>query len=132
MKRRFSSHTTLIELTMALLFFMLASVTILGLFTKAYGFSQTARQNAKALRLAKDCAAMFAAGQQTDVSSDPVDENGAYRLIQDDELDVTGRVVTEQTAVGELQTMTIRVMSGEEVLLEMPVSRYYNKEVIPS
>jgi len=130
MKRRFSSHTTLIELTMALLFFMLASVTILSLFTTAYTKSQTARQSTHALRLARDCAAVFAAGREMGSLGYVEAENGTLVLNTDADLRVVTAMESEQTEVGELQTMTISVQSGDKTLVEMPVSRYYNKEVI--
>ena len=60
MRQRFSSHTTLIELAAALLCFLLASVIILGLFTKADAISRRSARLQEATTLAQDCAEWIA------------------------------------------------------------------------
>lgn len=133
MKRRFSSHTTLIELTAALLFFMLASVTILGLFMTAYEQGVQARRNTLALQLAQDCAGIVSGAQdveETLTQTGYLLENGAYVRHAEDEMTVSAALNEQQTEVGFLLNAQIDVLQGEEAVLQLPVSRYYNKEVI--
>ena len=59
MKRLFSSHMTLIELTTALFFLMLAMATIMGMFTKAYGMSCEAERLTQVVQYAQSCAALI-------------------------------------------------------------------------
>jgi len=132
-KRRFSSHTTLIELTAALLFFMLASVTILGLFMTAYAQGRQARRNTLALQLAQDCAGIVSGAQnvkETLTQTGYLLENGAYVRHAEDEMTVSAALNEQQTEVGFLLNAQIDVLQGEEAVLQLPVSRYYNKEVI--
>ena len=63
MRQRFSSHTTLIELTVALLCFLLASVIILGLFTGADAVSRHSAKLREATIWAQECAELIAGGE---------------------------------------------------------------------
>ena len=63
MRQRFSSHTTLIELTVALLCFLLASVIILGLFTGADAVSRRSARLREATTSAQECAELIAGGE---------------------------------------------------------------------
>lgn len=136
MKQRFSSHTTLIELAAALLCFLLASVTVLGLFSKAYTISQNGRLLNRATIFAQDCAEVVAGAADLEevlqqMGYEPV-EDGVWRYRADAELTVLLRLNTEQTEVGSLVSGKISVMREEEVLLEVETARYNNKEVIHS
>ncbi len=136
MKQRFSSHTTLIELAAALLCFLLASVTVLGLFSKAYTISRNGRLLNRATIFAQDCAEVVAGAADLEealqqLGYEPV-EDGVWRYRPDAELMVLLRLNTEQTEVGSLVSGKISVMREEEVLLEMETARYNNKEVIHS
>ena len=134
MKQRFSTHTTLIELTLALLFLMLASMTILGLFMTAHEKSTDAGRLTRAVQAAQDSAALIKAG------SDPQAElvaygfqsmpDGSLRKHTEDGLEISLRMDEEQTSVGKMLRSEVEVLSGEESLLKWPVLRYYNKEVI--
>ena len=134
MKQRFSTHTTLIELTLSLLFLMLASMTILGLFMTAHDKSTEAGQLTRAVQAAQDSAALIKAG------GDPQAELEAYGFTSTpdgsltkrtaDGLDVNITMSEEQTSVGKMLRADVEVLSGEESLLEWPILRYYNKEVI--
>ena len=134
MNKRFSSHTTLIELTLSLLVLMLASVTILGLFTTAYEKSCAAGEIAQAVQLAQDCAALIAAGddsaQMLAQQGYVLDESGAYTLETEAGLQVRAVIAEEQTKVGKMIDAQIAVLRGDETLASQQVSRYYNKEVI--
>lgn len=134
MRQRFSSHTTLMELSAALLVFMLASVIILGLFTTAFDFSREAKMLTRALIAAQDCAAIVTASQEPmaallETGYQEGNESGLIRQL-DEETQIAVEWKSEQTAVGEMLNGQIRVYSGEKQVLEMPVCRYYNKEVI--
>ena len=134
MKRRFSSHMTLIELTLALFFLMLAMVTIIGLYTTAYELSNEADCLTRAVQMARDCAALIEGG------ADPISElanngyhaadNTAVYILDSDGLTVSVTLEGEPTGVGYLYTGSIRVAHGNEHLIEWPVMRYINKEVI--
>lgn len=133
MKRRFSSHTTLIELTIALLCFLIASVTVLGLFTKAYRISQDGKQLRRAAVLAQDCAELIAGSQDaasalTDAGYGSGEDGQLCR--NDGDLTVNVAINEEQTEVGALLMAQIRVMRNDDVLIELPAAYYYNKEVI--
>lgn len=133
MRQRFSSHTTLIELAAALLCFLLVSVIILGLFTKADAISRRSARLQEATTLAQDCAELIAgsgdalealaqAGYQA--------ENGGFTLKTDDGLAIRAELGEKQTEVGTLLDGRIRVLDGEEEVFSIPAARYYNKEVI--
>ena len=133
MKRRLSSHVTLIELTAILLIFMLASVVILGLFTAAYQKSVQARYLTDAMINARDLAArMYGADAFEDAIADIGFEgqSGRYTLDLDDGMTLTLTAADEQTEVGRLVSGTISVYTEGKQVYELPVSRYYNKEVI--
>ena len=133
-RQRFSTHTTLIELTLSLMFLMLTSVTILGLFMTAYEKSIEADRQTRAVQLAQNCAALIAA------SDDPeralaeqgfaAEENGDLSLITDDGLRICIGFGEKQTEVGKLLDAEISVSCGDEVYAQWPAARYYNKEVI--
>ena len=133
MRQRFSSHTTLIELAAALLCFLLASVIILGLFTKADAISRRSARLQEATTLAQDCAELIAgsvdalealaqAGYQA--------EDGGFTLKTDDGLVIKTELNEKQTEVGMLLDGRICVLDGEEEVFSIPAARYYNKEVI--
>ena len=133
MRQRFSSHTTLIELTAALLCFLLASVIILGLFTKADAISRRSARLQEATTLAQDCAELIAgsvdalealaqAGYQA--------EDGGFTLKTDDGLVIKTELNEKQTEVGTLLDGRICVLDGEEEVFSIPAARCYNKEVI--
>ena len=134
MKRRFSSHMTLIELTLELFFLMLAMVTIVGLYTTAYELSSEANRLTRATQMAQDCAALIEGG------ADPISElanngyhaadNTAIYTLESDKLTVSVTLEVEPTGVGCLYVGSIRVTHGSEQLIEWPVARYINKEVI--
>ena len=133
MKRRLSSHVTLIELTAILLIFMLASVVILGLFTAAYQKSVQARYLNDAMITARDLAARL---YGADVFEEAIDEigfegqSGSYTLDLDDGMTLTLTAADEQTEVGRLVSGMISVYTEGKQVYELPVSHYYNKEVI--
>ena len=128
MKRMFSSHVTLIELTSALFFLMLAMATIMGLFTKAYGMSSEAERLTQVVQLAQSCAALI------ESSEDPAamlcdhgyEVNKNQELIRkaDDDIMVSVKLNTEQTEVGMLDMGTISVVAGDKTLISWPVARY--------
>ena len=133
MRRRFSSHTTLIELAASLLCFLLASTIILGLFTKADALSRRSARLQEATTLAQDCAELIAgsvdalealaqAGYQA--------EDGGFTLKTDDGLVIKTELNEKQTEVGTLLDGRICVLDGEEEVFSVPAARYYNKEVI--
>ena len=133
MRQRFSSHTTLIELAAALLCFLLASVIILGLFTKADAISRRSARLQEATTLAQDCAELIAgsvdalealaqAGYQA--------EDGGFTLKTDDGLVIKTELNEKQTEVGTVLDGRICVLDGEEEVFSIPAARYYNKEVI--
>ena len=133
MRQRFSSHTTLIELAAALLCFLLASVIILGLFTKADAISRRSARLQEATTLAQDCAELIAgsvdalealaqAGYQA--------EDGGFTLKTDDGLVIKTELNEKRTEVGTLLDGRICVLDGEEEVFSIPAARYYNKEVI--
>lgn len=133
MNHRFSSHAALIELTAALLFLMLASVSILKLFTAADQWSGQAEALMQGAALAQDCAEVIAG------SADPAaalaqmgyqaQESGAYAL-ETGEMTVLASLETEPTEVGLLVSGMVTVDWRGETVVQLPVSRYYNKEVI--
>ena len=133
MRRRFSSHTTLIELAASLLCFLLASTIILGLFTKADALSRRSARLQEATALAQDCAELIAG------SGDALGAlaEAGYRadgeelfLKKDDGLTVMVTFDTKQTEVGVLLNARIRVLYGEEELFSIPAARYDHKEVV--
>ena len=129
MKQRFSSHTTLIELTLALFFLMLAMVTIIGLYTTAYGMSDEAQRMTQAVQLAQDCAALVEGGE------DPLKalvENGFCVGEEDVRLELENMSVhvtleQELTQAGVLYSGTIAVERDGEELLVWPVAHYIRK-----
>lgn len=132
MKQRFSSHMTLIELTLALFFLMLAMVTVLGLFTTAYNMSADAQDLTYAVQLAQDCAALI------EGSVDPLAallDMGYEQKEPDTLLHETGdylvfaQIKGEQTEVGVLYEATVCVEREGKNLVSLPAVRY-NKEVI--
>ena len=129
MKQRFSSHTTLIELTLALFFLMLAMVTIIGLYTTAYGMSDEAQRMTQAVQLAQDCAALVEGGE------DPLKalvENGFCVGEEDVRIELENMSVhvtleQELTQAGVLYSGTIGVEHNGEELLVWPVAHYIRK-----
>ena len=128
MKRRFSSHMTLIELTLALFFLMLAMVTIIGLFTTAYSMSEEAERITKATQLAQDCASRIEGSQDpvialAECGYERENTSGSMHLSVDD-LVVNVRLDSEQTAVGCLYEGTIEIIHADNQLMTWPVARY--------
>lgn len=128
MKRRFSSHMTLIELTLALFFLMLAMVTIIGLFTTAYSMSEEAERITKATQLAQDCASLIE-GSQDPVAAlaacgyEKGNTSGSMRLSVGDMV-VNVQLGGEQTEVGCLYEGTIEIKHTDDQLMTWPVARY--------
>ena len=133
MKKRLSSHVTLIELTAVLLIFMLASIVILGLFTAAYQRSVRAQQLTDGMTAARDVAARFAASETFGGALEELgarDNDGEYLLDIGGGMTAHLNVQYEQTEVGALASGVIAVLVEGDAVFELPVSRYYNKEVI--
>ena len=133
MRQRFSSHTTLIELTVALLCFLLASVIILGLFTGADTVSRRSARLREATTWAQECVELIAGGEdslQTLIAAGYIAADGVYMTETESGLMVLAELATEQTEVGALLNGRIRVLDGEDELLSIPAARYYNKEVM--
>lgn len=133
MRQRFSSHTTLIELAAALLCFLLASVIILGLFTKADAISRRSARLQEAMTLAQECAELIAGSGDTLEALTQAGyrtENGSFTLKTDDGLVIRAELDEKQTEVGILLDGRICVLDGEEEVFSIPAARYYNKEVI--
>ena len=133
MRQRFSSHTTLIEMTVALLCFLLASVIILGLFTGADAVSRRSARLREATTWAQECVELIAGGEdalQTLIAAGYIAADGVYMMETESGLMVLAELATEQTEVGALLNGRIRVLDGEDELLSIPAARYYNKEVI--
>lgn len=133
MRQRFSSHTTLIELAAALLCFLLASVIILGLFTKADAISRSSARLLEATTLAQDCAEWIAgSGDALEALAQAGyrSEDGAFTHKTDNGLTLKVTLEEEQTEVGTLLNGRICVLDGEEELFSLPAARYYNKEVM--
>ena len=133
MRQRFSSHTTLIELAAALLCFLLASVIILGLFTKADAISRRSARLQEATTLAQDCAELIAGSGNVLEALTQAGyraENGSFTLKTDDGLVIRTERGEKQTEVGTLLDGRICVLDGEEEVFSVPAARYYNKEVI--
>lgn len=134
MKQRFSSHATLIELAAALMIFMLASVTILKLFTTAYDLSCESSRLTKAVLQAQSCAEILAAEQDAAgalarMGYEQTDSD-VLRYAAEDDMVIQVQLENEQTEVGEMMRAQIAVLYQEEALVHLPVSRYINKEVI--
>ena len=131
MKQRFSSHTTLIELTLALFFLMLAMVTIIGLYTTAYGMSDEAQRMTYAVQCAQDCTALIEGG------ADPlaalaengfhVEADGARLELDRENMSVHVALNQEQTQAGMLYRGTIGIEHQGENLLVWPVAHYIRK-----
>ena len=128
MKRLFSSHMTLIELTPALFFLMLAMATIMGMFTKAYGMSCEAERLTQVVQYAQSCAALI------ESSEDPMallaehgyksrDNHVMTRRIDENTM-VSAELDQEQTEVGILFHGTISVEAEDKVIVTWPVARY--------
>lgn len=128
MKRLFSSHMTLIELTTALFFLMLAMATIMGMFTKAYGMSREAERLTQVVQYAQSCAALI------ESSEDPMallaehgyksrDNHVMTRRIDENTM-VSAELDQEQTEVGILFHGTISVEAEDKVIVTWPVARY--------
>ena len=133
MRQRFSSHTTLIELAAALLCFLLASVIILGLFTKADAISRRSARLQEATTLAQDCAELIAGSGNVLEALTQAGyraENGSFTLKTDDGLVIRTELGEKQTEVGTLLDGRICVLDGEEEVFSVPAARYYNKEVM--
>ena len=133
MRQRFSSHTTLIELAAALLCFLLASVIILGLFTKADAISRSSARLLEATTLAQDCAEWIAGnGDALEALAQAGyrAEDGAFTRKTDDGLTLMVTFEEEQTEVGTLLNGRICVLDGEKELFSIQAARYYNKEVM--
>lgn len=133
MRQRFSSHTTLIELTVALLCFLLASVIILGLFTGADAVSRRSARLREATTWAQECVELIAGGEdalQMLIAAGYIAADGVYMTETESGMMVLAELATEQTEVGALLNGRIRVLDGEDELLSIPAARYYNKEVM--
>lgn len=133
MNHRFSSHAALIELTAALLFLMLASVSILKLFTTADQWSGRAEALMQGTALAQDCAEVIAGSADPAAALEQMgyraQKSGAYAL-ETGEMTVLVSLETEPTEVGHLMSGTVTVDWRGETVAQLLVSRYYNKEVI--
>ena len=128
MKRRFSSHTTLIELTLALFFLMLAMVTIIGLYTTAYGMSGEAQRITRAVQLAQDCTALIEGGEEP---LEMLGENGfdvtsgnALLQLEQEKMSVHVTLEEEPSEWGILYRGTVSVSHEGTSILTRPVARY--------
>lgn len=131
MKQRFSSHTTLIELALALFFLMLAMVIIIGLYTTAYGMSGEAQRMTLAVQQAQDCAALVeGAGDPLEALAGngfQVRADGAWRELEKENMRVHVTLEQERTQTGVLYRGTIGVDHLGKHLLAWPVAHYIRK-----
>ena len=128
MKRLFSSHMTLIELTSALFFLMFALATIMGLFTKAYGMSSEAEQLTRAVQLAQSTAALIEGSDHPAqmLANHGYEKNGDQTVFRktDEDLVVSVQIDTKQTRVGNMSKGMLSVEAAGKTLIAWPVARY--------
>lgn len=122
------SYTVLVEISVATLIFLLASTTLLRLFTLAFDIDTDTRKRTQALIYAQDCAQQLAA--QDDASAALLSQG--YMRTQDDtyerEMQDGMRIRVEmeqsQTLAGTLTQAQITVLQEDEVLSQLPAAGY--------
>lgn len=130
MKRRFQGNAALIELLIVILFFLISSVTILKLFSVAYVKSQSVKVYNAAYLLAEDWA------QRLYTIEDPYGELPLQGWSDEDGILVYGDDITLRLSIsetrqdgGRFNAMTLSAHEGEKEIVNMPVNRYWQKEV---
>ena len=135
MRRRFSSHAALIEMTIALLFLMLAMVTILGLFTTAYSMSREAKQMSQAIQAAQDCAALVQAYGYDKAMMEEAgylrSKSGIWIRMTESGLRIEMVFRHKPTEVGNVTEADIFLYDDERLLHTQRVARYEGDVIQP-
>lgn len=122
------SYTVLVEISVATLIFLLASTTLLRLFTLAFDTDVDTRKRTQALIYAQDCAQQLAA--QDDAPASLLSQgytrtqSGAYERETPDGMRVRVEVEQSKTLAGTLTQAQITVLQGEAVLSQLPAAGY--------
>lgn len=133
MKQNGRVNSLLVELIIVVLFFMLASTTLMEIFGAAKQYSNRAGASTEAMMQAQNMAEVLYAAPSvedklTDWGFELTDgqwrkDYGSYVMIADCE--------QEETAAGVLQQTTLSTQYQGEVLFTLPVVRYAAGEVQP-
>lgn len=122
------SYTVLVEISVATLIFLLASTTLLRLFTLAFDTDVDTRKRTQALIYAQDCAQQLAAqdGAPASLLSQGYArmQDGAYERETQDGMRIRVEMEQSQTLAGTLTQAQITVLQGEEVLSQLPAAGY--------
>lgn len=122
------SYTVLVEISVATLIFLLASTTLLRLFTLAFDTDADTRKRTQALIYAQDCAQQLAAQEDAPASllsqGYTCTQDGAYERETQDGMRIRVEMERSQTLAGTLTQAQIAVLQGDEVLSQLPAARY--------
>lgn len=122
------SYTVLVEISVATLIFLLASTTLLRLFTLAFDIDTDTRKRTQALIYAQDCAQQLAA--QDDASAALLSQgymrtqDGTYEREMQDGMRIRVEMEQSQTLAGTLTQAQITVLQEDEVLSQLPAAGY--------
>ena len=130
----------LLELCIAALILLLASVATMQMFVRADAMSRETAARTQAMLLAQSCAQRMTASDdmiQTLTQEGFSAAGDALEKQLDDEFTLRVRVVKAamtaedgKEACGEIEVACIEVIRAGETLFELPAARYVNKEVI--
>lgn len=122
------SYTVLVEISVATLIFLLASTTLLRLFTLAFDTDADTRKRTQALIYVQDCAQQLAAQEDAPASllsqGYTRTQDGAYERETQDGMRIRVEMERSQTLAGTLTQAQIAVLQGDEVLSQLPAARY--------
>lgn len=123
-------NSLLTEITIVILFFALASGTLLKLFTQVFEISSFAAFQTDAVILIQDLGESLKASSDMEnvlINRGFKETDNGWTLSQDD-FTVTCEILTENSAAGSLVTANLLAKANETVLCVCEASRYYPKE----
>ena len=124
MKRGSRTNALVVELMIAVLFFMLASTILARVFGEAHRLSELSRIRSNALTAAANLADLaYAAADMDELARQEgltAAENGSYE--KTDEAD--GFTLTLRVQAGALRRASVEARSGDELIVSLPCSRY--------
>ena len=126
MKSGSRSNALLVELLIVVMFFMLASTTLLEVYATARNQSAQSGTLTQALNAAQNTADRLYAAQDAEktlAAMDFVEKDGTWRLSCDG-YDLSVTATTEQREAGFLSRYQVQAVQGEKVLVNLPVACY--------
>ena len=126
MRGNHHGNALLVELLIVVLFFMLSSTVLLPLFATAREQGAKAETLTEATTLAQNIADTLYASDETDAALTEMgfSSEGDRWILPGERLTAAVDFAPEETEAGILNRYSVRIFSGEELLIVLPGARY--------